>query len=280
MLRATCYFDGHRPQPGAGNHVAKVYYTEAAELIRVWADRCRRQLGERALQRGYRLGYILGRPFKDSTLIDSILDVIRKDTEGCDCLQGFQLCHSLPPVPPRFPTPKAPLFATPMAPRRCREQGWPTPSNHIPKTHPKTHQKHPQKPRSIDPIDPYLLTRIYRPDRPLSFDPVYRPDRPLSFDPIFRGSPPKSTVSGRPKHEEQWRWGEPFPNLGGTLPQLGANPSSIWVPQFGAKHTSIWGEPFLNLRRTLPQANPHRYLAYFGCLGRLLPQIEADPSSS
>ena len=28
-------------------------------------------------------------------MIDSVLDVVRKEAEGCDCLQGFQLCHSL-----------------------------------------------------------------------------------------------------------------------------------------------------------------------------------------
>jgi tubulin beta len=28
-------------------------------------------------------------------LIDSVLDVVRKEAEGCDCLQGFQLVHSL-----------------------------------------------------------------------------------------------------------------------------------------------------------------------------------------
>ena len=28
-------------------------------------------------------------------LVDSILDVMRKESEGCDCLQGFQLAHSL-----------------------------------------------------------------------------------------------------------------------------------------------------------------------------------------
>merc|ERR1712013_564075 len=27
--------------------------------------------------------------------IDSVLDVVRKEAEGCDCLQGFQICHSL-----------------------------------------------------------------------------------------------------------------------------------------------------------------------------------------
>merc|ERR1711972_218983 len=26
---------------------------------------------------------------------DSVLDVVRKEAEGCDCLQGFQMCHSL-----------------------------------------------------------------------------------------------------------------------------------------------------------------------------------------
>merc|ERR1711937_404271 len=28
-------------------------------------------------------------------LIDSVLDVVRKEAEGCDCLQGFQMMHSL-----------------------------------------------------------------------------------------------------------------------------------------------------------------------------------------
>uniref|UniRef100_A0A1I8ESL8 Tubulin beta chain n=3 Tax=Wuchereria bancrofti TaxID=6293 RepID=A0A1I8ESL8_WUCBA len=46
-------------QSGAGNNWAKGHYTEGAELI------------------------------------DSVLDVVRKEVEGCDCLQGFQLTHSL-----------------------------------------------------------------------------------------------------------------------------------------------------------------------------------------
>ncbi|PPD81009.1 hypothetical protein GOBAR_DD22058 [Gossypium barbadense] len=46
-------------QSGAGNNWAKGHYTEGAELI------------------------------------DSVLDVVRKEAENCDCLQGFQMCHSL-----------------------------------------------------------------------------------------------------------------------------------------------------------------------------------------
>ena len=46
-------------QSGAGNNWAKGHYTEGAELI------------------------------------DSTLDVVRKETEACDCIQGFQLTHSL-----------------------------------------------------------------------------------------------------------------------------------------------------------------------------------------
>ncbi|XP_041768412.1 tubulin beta chain-like isoform X2 [Anopheles merus] len=46
-------------QSGAGNNWAKGHYTEGAELV------------------------------------DNVLDVIRKETESCDCLQGFQLAHSL-----------------------------------------------------------------------------------------------------------------------------------------------------------------------------------------
>lgn len=46
-------------QSGAGNNWAKGHYTEGAELV------------------------------------DSVMDVVRKEVEGCDCLQGFQLTHSL-----------------------------------------------------------------------------------------------------------------------------------------------------------------------------------------
>ena len=44
---------------GAGNNWAKGHYTEGAELI------------------------------------DEVVDIVRKETEKCDCPQGFQLCHSL-----------------------------------------------------------------------------------------------------------------------------------------------------------------------------------------
>ncbi|KAK4794172.1 hypothetical protein SAY86_012166 [Trapa natans] len=43
----------------AGNYWAKGHYTEGAELI------------------------------------DAVLDIVRKEAENCDCLQGFQVCHSL-----------------------------------------------------------------------------------------------------------------------------------------------------------------------------------------
>ncbi|XP_077486242.1 tubulin beta-1 chain-like [Amblyomma americanum] len=46
-------------QGGAGDNWAKGHYTEGAELV------------------------------------DSVLDVVRKEAESCDCLQGFQLTHSL-----------------------------------------------------------------------------------------------------------------------------------------------------------------------------------------
>ena len=34
--------------------------------------------------------YRLGR-----AVIDAVLDVVRKEAEGCDCLQGFTMTHSL-----------------------------------------------------------------------------------------------------------------------------------------------------------------------------------------
>ena len=34
-------------------------------------------------------------PILGAELVDSVLDVVRKESESCDCLQGFQLTHSL-----------------------------------------------------------------------------------------------------------------------------------------------------------------------------------------
>eukprot|EP01114_Cavostelium_apophysatum_P005378 TRINITY_DN162_c0_g1_i1.p1 TRINITY_DN162_c0_g1~~TRINITY_DN162_c0_g1_i1.p1 ORF type:complete len:451 (+),score=157.87 TRINITY_DN162_c0_g1_i1:98-1450(+) len=56
LFRPDSYVFG---QSGAGNNWAKGHYTEGAELI------------------------------------DSVMEVVRKEAEGCDCLQGFQICHSL-----------------------------------------------------------------------------------------------------------------------------------------------------------------------------------------
>jgi len=64
-VRASPYGKLFRPdnfvygQSGAGNNWAKGHYTEGAEMV------------------------------------DSVLDVVRKEAENCDCLQGFQLTHSL-----------------------------------------------------------------------------------------------------------------------------------------------------------------------------------------
>ncbi|RMZ86717.1 hypothetical protein DV736_g6057, partial [Chaetothyriales sp. CBS 134916] len=64
-VRAGPFGDLFRPdnivfgQSGAGNNWAKGHYTEGAELV------------------------------------DQVLDVVRREAEGCDCLQGFQITHSL-----------------------------------------------------------------------------------------------------------------------------------------------------------------------------------------
>ncbi|KAI4458854.1 tubulin [Holotrichia oblita] len=64
-VRSSAYGKLFRPdnfifgQSGAGNNWAKGHYTEGAEIV------------------------------------DAVLEVVRKEAEGCDCLQGFQLAHSL-----------------------------------------------------------------------------------------------------------------------------------------------------------------------------------------
>ncbi|XP_051168680.1 tubulin beta chain-like isoform X2 [Leptopilina boulardi] len=56
IFRPDNFIFGHS---GAGNNWAKGHYTEGAELV------------------------------------DSVLDIVRKEAENCDCLQGFQMTHSL-----------------------------------------------------------------------------------------------------------------------------------------------------------------------------------------
>lgn len=56
LFRPDNFING---QSGAGNNWAKGHYTEGAELV------------------------------------ENVLDVIRKEAEGCDCLQGLQMAHSL-----------------------------------------------------------------------------------------------------------------------------------------------------------------------------------------
>ncbi|XP_044763115.1 tubulin beta chain-like [Coccinella septempunctata] len=64
-IRASCWGPMFRPdnmifgQNGAGNNWAKGHYSDGAEIV------------------------------------DAILDVVRKEAETCDCLQGFQLAHSI-----------------------------------------------------------------------------------------------------------------------------------------------------------------------------------------
>ena len=41
------------------------------------------------------LGTMDGHSGSDNFLIDSVLDVVKMEAEGCDCLQGFRLCHFL-----------------------------------------------------------------------------------------------------------------------------------------------------------------------------------------
>lgn len=38
---------------------------------------------------------ILGHYTEGSELVDQVLETVRREAEGCDSMQGFQLCHSL-----------------------------------------------------------------------------------------------------------------------------------------------------------------------------------------
>jgi len=66
-------------QSGAGNNWAKGHYTEGTPPFFLC---CTLSVPEREQRVG-------------AELVDSVLDVVRKEAEGCDCLQGFQITHSL-----------------------------------------------------------------------------------------------------------------------------------------------------------------------------------------
>ena len=93
-------------QTGAGNNWAKGHYTEGAGEGGVAAGRARaRACPGAGLLCATQVGVPLVRlhlpsptpapPPLCSELIDSVLDVVRKEAESCDCLQGFQITHSL-----------------------------------------------------------------------------------------------------------------------------------------------------------------------------------------
>ena len=52
-----------------------------------------RQLRVRPERRGN--NWAKGHYTEGAELVDSVIDVVRREAEHCDCLQGFQLCHSL-----------------------------------------------------------------------------------------------------------------------------------------------------------------------------------------
>ena len=74
------------------------------DSLRLWADRCRQQPGEkRALHRGYRIDWLRlwvdqcrqklgerGHYTEGAEFIDFVLGRVRKVAEGCDCLQGIR----------------------------------------------------------------------------------------------------------------------------------------------------------------------------------------------
>jgi len=76
-------------QSGAGNNWAKGHYTEGAELVDSVLDVVRYNNNN-----NNNINYIIR--FLTSTLIIPLtISSFRKEAESCDCLQGFQLTHSL-----------------------------------------------------------------------------------------------------------------------------------------------------------------------------------------
>ena len=67
-------------QSGAGNNWAKGHYTEGKIDFVSWLQNMK---------------LLCKYPISGAELVDSVLDVVRKESESTDCLQGFQMTHSL-----------------------------------------------------------------------------------------------------------------------------------------------------------------------------------------
>lgn len=89
-VRAGPYGQLFRPdnfifgQSGAGNNWAKGHYTEGISFHFILL-----------LSIPFHLQYTYPHFCVGAELVDSVLDVVRKEAESCDCLQGFQITHSL-----------------------------------------------------------------------------------------------------------------------------------------------------------------------------------------
>ena len=46
-------------------------------------------------QRGSSNNWAKGHYTEGAELLESVMDILRKEAEGCDCLQGFQVAHSI-----------------------------------------------------------------------------------------------------------------------------------------------------------------------------------------
>ncbi|KAL1774475.1 tubulin beta chain [Sigmodon hispidus] len=72
-----------------------VYYNEATGGKSFWPDLQTRQLCFVFGQSGAGNNWAKGHYTEGAELVDSVLDVVQKEAESCDYLQGFQLTHSL-----------------------------------------------------------------------------------------------------------------------------------------------------------------------------------------
>ena len=71
---------------GASSCSADRITQASAYAARAWC--CGSQKGERSVQTGAGNNWAKGHYTEGAELIDSVLDVVRKEAESCDCLQG------------------------------------------------------------------------------------------------------------------------------------------------------------------------------------------------
>jgi tubulin beta len=79
------------PVPSVNSSVPTTSSSDRVVLVRIATHNIKRRDNNSFAGNNWAKGHYT----EGAELVDQVLDVVRREAEGCDCLQGFQITHSL-----------------------------------------------------------------------------------------------------------------------------------------------------------------------------------------